>query len=282
MEPTPDARQTNIVRPALPAQPATPAVDAQRRSRRRWLFLALPGLALILFGLAGGGYLLASALEEHDTFCISCHTAPEITYFNRAYIALDHPELPAPDLSTAHYTAAQAAGDAPFRCIDCHRGDSSVLHRISAILLGARDVGTFVLGRENPAVEKFRTSSAWLANASCSACHAESLVRLDGINNHFHSYLPEARLALQRGAQLTIGDALRQVIAEAPNPDPALGELRTISVDLLCSDCHQAHHALLDGPQTFFMDEALRIKTCVTCHVTAGQGPQSVEDLSPD
>ncbi|MCC7209980.1 MAG: hypothetical protein IT323_21940, partial [Anaerolineae bacterium] len=237
------------------------------------------GLALLAVGLAGGGYAVATALEEQDTFCISCHTAPEITYFNRAHIELDHPDMPAQDLSTAHYTAAKAAGEAPFRCIDCHRGDSSVGHRVAAIALGARDVGTFALGRDNPAIEKFRTGSAWLANASCATCHADSLARLDGINNHFHSYLPETRLAVQRGAELVIGDALRQVLADTPNPDPALTELHTVEVDVLCSDCHQAHHALLDGPQTFFIDETLRNQTCVTCHVAAGQGPQSVDDL---
>lgn len=255
------------------------AAPATRKRSRRWLAFMLAGLALLALGVAGGGFVVASALEEQDTFCISCHTAPEITYFNRAYIALDHPDMPAPDLSSAHYLAAQADGEAPFRCIDCHRGDSSFGHRVAAIALGARDVGTFVLGRDDPAIEKFRTGSAWLANASCSTCHADALARLDGINNHFHSYLPETRRVVQRGTALVIGDALRQVLAETPNPDPALTELRTIEVGVLCSDCHQVHHTLLDGPQTFFMDETLRNQTCVTCHLAAGQGPQSVDDL---
>jgi nitrate/TMAO reductase-like tetraheme cytochrome c subunit len=278
-------------RPVIPSPlsvPPMPQPESASRQQRRWPFvLAFVGVALLSLG--GIGFAAATALEEHDPFCVACHTVPEITYFNRAYIALDNPELAIPDLSTAHYHAAQAQGLAPFRCIDCHRGDSSLGHRVATVALGARDALIFFLGREDPTIEKHNTESAWLANASCSGCHAETLLRLDGINNHFHSYLPEARVALDRGGTLVIGDALREALAGvASNPESVTGglaaeeltTLRTIPAPLQCSSCHQAHHAQLDGALTFFMNADLRNVACVDCHLAAGEGPQDVRSLS--
>jgi nitrate/TMAO reductase-like tetraheme cytochrome c subunit len=73
--------------------------EANTPRRRRGLVLLL-ALGFALFALGSLSFVVASALEEHDPFCISCHTAPEITYYNRAYYALDHPAEAIPDLST--------------------------------------------------------------------------------------------------------------------------------------------------------------------------------------
>jgi nitrate/TMAO reductase-like tetraheme cytochrome c subunit len=47
-----------------------------------------------------------------------------------------------------------------------------------------------------------------------------------------------------------------------------------------CSDCHQAHKAQDFGAQNYFMDEDLRNAACVSCHVTAAEGPQTLRELA--
>lgn len=61
---------------------------------------------------------VVSKLEERDSFCISCHTAPEQAYYDRAQEALaivvaGSFEDPI-DLASAHY----ALPEETFRCID--------------------------------------------------------------------------------------------------------------------------------------------------------------------
>jgi nitrate/TMAO reductase-like tetraheme cytochrome c subunit len=259
-------------------KPDSPLAPPAPKPRRWPIFLVGLGIALILLG--GASFATATALEEHDTFCISCHTAPEITYYNRAYIALDNPNQPFPDLATVHYHLAQAKNLAPFRCIDCHRGDASLGDRISTLSLGARDVVIYLTGHADPAIEKHGTQSAWLANNSCAKCHSATLLKLDGINNHFHTYLPQARSALDRGGTLVISDALRAAVSGESEADKALHtSLRTINVSLLCSDCHQPHETLPGSTTSAFMDADLRNAACVKCHVAARQGPQDVRGL---
>jgi nitrate/TMAO reductase-like tetraheme cytochrome c subunit len=246
---------------------------------RRWpIYVAGIFIALVLLG--GVSFAAATALEEHDSFCILCHTAPEVTYYNRAYIALDNPNEAFPDLATVHYHLAQAKNLAPFRCIDCHRGDASLGDRISTLSLGARDIVIYVTGHENPTIEKHGTQSAWLANDSCIGCHSATLLKLDGINNHFHTYLPQARTALGRGGTLVISDALRAAVSgESAADQAAHTSLRTINISLLCSDCHQPHETLPGSATSAFMDADLRNAACVDCHIVAKQGPQDVRGL---
>jgi nitrate/TMAO reductase-like tetraheme cytochrome c subunit len=256
-----------------PAPIGQPPIDPSARRRRFRLiaFVVVVGLVLI----TGVGFAVATALEEQDSFCISCHTAPEITYYNRAYIALDTANAIPEDLSTRHYLAGQASGT-PFRCIDCHRGDSGLPHRVSAVALGAYDALIFFSGRYDSSIEKQNTKSGWLANASCVTCHADTLLLFDGINNHFHNYLPQVQTALARGGQIQIGEALASTLkdGETPTAEPVA------EVGLQCSSCHQAHKALIGGATTFFMDTDLRNTACVDCHIKAGQGPQDVRALS--
>ncbi len=252
-------------------------MNSTQPRRKRGLVYLLAG-CFALLALGSLSFAVATALEEHDPFCISCHTAPEITYYNRAYYALDHPDEPIPDLSTLHYRAAQAADSAPFKCIDCHRGDGSLPHRLTTVALGAYDALIYLLGQDDPTIEKQGTKTGWLANASCATCHAETLLRLDGINNHFHTYLPQAKEAFSRSGALTIGAGLQQALSESGDPPPA--DLESIAVQLLCSDCHQAHKAQPLAADLFFMDSALRNTACVACHMVAKAGPQDVRELS--
>src|ERR1700690_3168187 len=91
-----------------------------RRSRKRLLTLLVMGFFGLII-LSGVGFVSASVLEDHDTFCTTCHTAPEVAYYDRAHNALASAQAPVTDLATVHYTLAQTAGKPEFTCINCHR-----------------------------------------------------------------------------------------------------------------------------------------------------------------
>src|SRR5690242_3146670 len=95
---------------------------SQSPRRKRWPIV----LVVVFFGLiifSGVAFVGATALVEHDTFCASCHTVPETTYFQRASAIIDNSNATVTDLATYHYH--QANGQT-FSCIQCHRGDSSL------------------------------------------------------------------------------------------------------------------------------------------------------------
>lgn len=247
---------------------------------RRWpLYLGAVVLAFIVIG--GLSFVVVSALEERDSFCTSCHTTPETTYFNRAYIALDNPADPIPDLATAHYVQASTESDTdagtPFKCITCHRGDASLSHRVSTLALAARDTVIWASGQANPALAKSHLRESWLPNAACLTCHTDLLLTLNGIDNHFHTNLPQAAQAFRNGGKLTISPKF------TGDTETLLKHgLDTVNVDLLCTSCHQPHKELPNAEANFFMDTTIRNQACVQCHQVAKRGPQSLRELNDD
>jgi nitrate/TMAO reductase-like tetraheme cytochrome c subunit len=224
--------------------------------RRPWLRLA---------GLAAGGVTLlalAAALtvshyEESDPFCASCHTVPEVTYYDRAQDAKASGE-PYPDLSSAHY-----GNDNGFRCIDCHRGDEKLFHRVTALTLGARDTLIWLTGQSDPAIEKSELVVPFLLTGACVKCHEKSLLEV-GFNNHFHNKLPDAFRAWVHGGMLTRPVDLPQ----------ATLELTPIRTTVLCVDCHRAHIHIEGSERTAYLDLVNNVyPTCVRCHQEAGHGP---------
>lgn len=267
----------------LPNPPAPVAPPIARR-RKRWpLYIGGAFVVLMLFG--GVGFVTASILEEHDSFCISCHTVPETTYFNRAYLAVDNPTLPVNDLSSAHYhlvtetvtgtsTGDKVAVKKAFGCIDCHRGDGSLGHRVSTLVLAGRDAVTYVTGHENPDTEKTDIREAWLPNAACVTCHTETLLNIKGLDNHFHSLLPQAGEALRKGGKLTVSDVLKG------NEGAVREWSHTVdNAPLTCTSCHLAHTTITNGKANFYMQTARRNTACVSCHVAAGKGPQDAASI---
>jgi len=253
--------------------PFQPDLKPSPPRRRGWpVILAVGFVAIFLLG--GVGFFVASALEEQDTFCISCHTTPETTYYNRAYIALDNPNDPVNDLSTAHYLLAKTKHNETFTCIACHRGDSSIGHRVSTLVLGGRDAVMYVLGKEDPTIEKTKTKEGWLPNAACTNCHTDTLLTLKGLDNHLHTHLPAAAAALAKGGALVVPDSLKDKQTELLKVG-----LKTINTALVCSDCHQAHVTVVNGQASVFMKVDQRNEACVSCHVTAKEGPQDVKNL---
>jgi hypothetical protein len=234
-----------------------------RRSRQRWLTLIVMGFfGLIILG--GAGFVTASTLEDHDTFCTTCHTAPEVAYYDRAHNALANQQAPIVDLATVHYTLAQTAGRPEFTCINCHRGDASLSQRVSTIALGGRDAVIFVLGRADPTLEKTNLAESWLPNAACISCHADTLLTLKGRDNHWHNNLPITATLIASGAQLIVPPELANQKAQLLR-----NGIQTISTSIACTDCHQAHVTIVNGQPSLFTDQDRMMPVCQTCHDAA-------------
>ncbi len=218
-----------------------------------WLRWAALALALFAASLPA-----ASALEERDAFCIACHTAPEVTYYNRAQAALAG-AAPLEDLSSAHYTA-----EGGFRCIDCHRGDGGLQHRAATLALGARDAAIFVTGQPDQTLEKTEIEVPGLLNAGCARCHSDTLL-VAGFENHFHNKLPAAFAAWQAGGAIT---------APPGQPGADTSTLDRADTTLGCLNCHLAHVHTAGGELTGFLDlDNVTFPACVQCHTETGHGP---------
>ena len=227
-------------------------------------------LVLMLFALP---FPVVSQLEENDSFCIACHTAPEQAYYDRAQTVANF-EIPA-DLSSAHYLVG-LTGDSPpltdenppaetFRCIQCHRGDDSLSHRWQTFLLGGRDTLIWLSGKSDETIEKGTAGEPELLNAACLKCHTDSILEL-GFNNHFHNQLPFAKNLRAQG------------LTPFEPPGGIQGDLFTTlgesDTSLNCLDCHQAHHSLVDGDLTLYLDvNEVVLPACVICHEEDGNGP---------
>jgi len=143
-------------------------------TNRRIQVIALSvAAAFIVFGLAIP--LGAMQLENHDSFCASCHTEGEVTFFNRSLVVSDK----STDLASFH--AAKKAA----RCIDCHTGPS-IIGRYGGLMAGATDLISFYSGHypQPAALEEP------MSDTNCTKCHADIGVKQD-FNNHFHVLLPK-------------------------------------------------------------------------------------------
>ncbi len=129
--------------------------------------------AVLAFGLllAIGGYAFASTQEENNSFCASCHTQPESTYYQRFQVTT------AVDLASDH------AQKASTKCIDCHSG-SGFGGRLSAILLGARNAAAWF---SHTAVQPAPLTVP-IKDGNCLKCHQDVQSQVT-VNNHFHGFL---------------------------------------------------------------------------------------------
>lgn len=227
---------------------------------RRWhtsVSIVLGLLALLGIGSALG----ASAVEENDAFCATCHLNPERTYVDRAraveqaYDGARRQGVTGEDLwQTGRAAARDLASShraAALNCVACHRGDNSAGDRATALALGARNTLFYLSGQFDP--DHNGVAKPDLVEASCLRCHVDqphlggvaegddNPVLIESFDNHFHSYLFS----------------------------PEYADRTTVS----CLDCHPSH---LQVPPIvpFFVDEQRAVlPTCVQCHADVQKGP---------
>jgi predicted CXXCH cytochrome family protein len=136
-------------------------------------FKLLPTLLIVgLVGLllAGGGFAFAATQEANNSFCASCHTQPESTFYQRS--------VDAQPVDLASYHNAKK-----INCIDCHSGDG-LGGRLQAELLGAHNALAFYTGTAvQPAV-----LTQPLGDQNCLKCH-QVVTKQTARNNHFHGFL---------------------------------------------------------------------------------------------
>jgi predicted CXXCH cytochrome family protein len=180
----------------------------------RWPIWAALG-AVLLF--AGAGFATSATLEERDSFCASCHTQPESTYFQRTQVA-------AVDLASQHHASATT------RCIDCHSGPGFT-GRAGAIALGARDLTAWVTHTD----QQPAPLTVPVSDATCLKCHGD-VVTTRNFNRHFHAFLARwqsvdnnaATCVSCHGGHTTDGQA-------------NLAFLQADRTQQVCDSCHQSN-----------------------------------------
>lgn len=131
--------------------------------------IALAGVVAAIVVISSTAYALDR--ENHDAFCASCHTQPEVQYYQQS---LD--EQPA--------TLAAFHAQEGVRCIDCHSGGSK-FGRAEGLQQGAQDLIAYYSGHyHDPAI-----TTSKLSDDSCTKCHAD-VTTGRSFNNHFHIFLP--------------------------------------------------------------------------------------------
>ena len=187
-----------------------PSSKMRRKGRLRWLALAL-FIPFIVSGLAG---FTATRFENHDSFCASCHTQPELEYYQR------ESKSSKMDLASFHTTKKT-------RCIDCHSG-KGVIGRATALTLGARDLWAYVATHYPQPAPLTRS----IPDANCLKCHTD-VEKGQDFNNHFHIFLPKWQ-ALDANAATCV-DCHR---SHTTDGDSALGYLNQAVTTQVCQECH--------------------------------------------
>lgn len=210
-----------------------------RSSKIFRIILALVGFAVLGMILAAGGFTYAAIQETHDSFCASCHTQPETTFFQRSTTAQ------AVDLASYH-TAQKT------RCIDCHSGQG-VGERMQAEWLGAHNAMAWYTGT---AIQPAKQTVP-ISDGNCLKCHQDVVQK---------GYTP--KLAV------TIGDGEREGGDEAgPNHwHENLARWQATAPDAKsCVSCHPGHTT--DGTaQTGFQSTQSTRTVCDACHTVLRKG----------
>ncbi len=193
----------------------------QRRSSAFWQRPAFwwwtLGAALVLLVVFGGSVYASSRLEEDDAFCASCHTEPEVTYFNRTQTPS------AVDLASFHHGETA-------RCIDCHSGPG-VDGRLNTIMtLGVRDLVLYATHQaKQPA-----PLTQLIPDANCLKCH-EDVPQTRSFDRHFHAFL--SRWQAQDSSAATCVDCHS---SHTTDGQANLGYLQEVRTEAVCNRCHRS------------------------------------------
>lgn len=190
------------------------ATKGASRLRRAWWLIPVVALGAF-FVLTGGGFVVAKTLEERDSFCASCHSEPEATYYQRSLAAQPS------DLASFHHGKST-------RCIDCHAGPG-LSGRVAAMRLGAGDLLAFAL---HTAVQPAPLTQP-IGDSNCLKCHAD-VAATRNMNRHFHAFLSQWQARDPNAA--TCVDCHQTHIS---NGDPQLEFLNRQHTEQTCERCHR-------------------------------------------
>jgi nitrate/TMAO reductase-like tetraheme cytochrome c subunit len=192
-------------------------------------------IAVVALGVifTAGGFTFAATQEQHDSFCASCHTQPESTFYLRSTAAQPT------DMASFH-TAQKV------NCIDCHSG-VGLNGRVQAELMGAHNALLWYTGTAiQPAVQ-----TTPISDQNCLKCHQDVVQRgfvskeqitipggsggreREGRNGHWHQFLTR-----WQAASATAGT---------------------------CTSCHGGHPTEGTAQSGFMVDQVVQ-QQCEACH----------------
>lgn len=155
-------------------------------------------------------------MEDRDSFCASCHTQPEETYYQRSIASTQV------DLASAHKIKS-------VRCIDCHSG-AGLSGRLGAIYVGTGDLVRWVTHTaRQPAPVLYP-----IHDGNCLKCHAATPATQD-FNRHFHAFLSKWQAIDPNAA-----GCVDCHTSHTTDGDPSLGFLQQERTVAVCQRCHQA------------------------------------------
>lgn len=203
------------------------------------ILTVLLGLATLGVVLAAGGFTFAGSQETHDSFCASCHTEPESTFFQRSTGAQTV------DLAAFH-TAQQT------RCIDCHSG-AGPIGRMQAELLGARNAAAWYT---HTAVQPARLTVP-IQDQNCLKCH-------QGVTQQ--GFVPKETITIPSGASGQGGEGGRGGQGRSNHWHTFLARWQIIDPSAgSCTSCHSGHSASSTA-QNGFLDAQITSNQCNACH----------------
>ncbi len=187
-----------------------------RKKRINPLLIIIPA-ALVALGVvfAGGGYAFAANQEENNSFCASCHTQPESTYYQRFQAATPV------DLASDHAKKNAA------KCIDCHSG-VGFNGRLSAIMMGARNAAAWFT---HTAVQPAPLTVP-IKDENCLKCHQDVTGQVT-LNNHFHGFLSR-----WQAADPNAGTCVSCHASHLTDGDSTAGFTNATRTDGVCNACH--------------------------------------------
>jgi hypothetical protein len=190
-----------------------------------WPVLIIVVVVLLL--LPAGGFAFAASMESQDSFCSSCHTQPESTFYQR---------------STASQPVDLASYHAPqnTRCIDCHSGQG-ISGRLQAELLGAGNAFKWYSGA---AVQPAPLTQP-ISDANCLKCHQQVTQR---------GYTPKNKTLSELGEAQNGHWHLFLTRWQAQSASAAK-----------CVSCHSSHAT--DGDvKILYLNEQHTVAVCQACH----------------
>ncbi len=218
----------------------------QQRSpsnRKRFPIIPILGIGvLVAILLSVGGFVFAASQETHDSFCASCHSQPESTFYQRSI------EPQPVDLASFHATKNTA-------CINCHSGQGLV-GRMQAELLGARNALRWYTGTAiQPAV-----MTHTISDQNCLKCHQAVTGR--GFTPQEHIVLPGIRGGEGRGEGEGRGNHWHSFMARWQAASPVAGS---------CVSCHAGHITGNPDSQGFMNAQTVQAM-CDACHQVLRRG----------
>lgn len=196
-------------------------VKKERKPLSRKAKFIIPIVIVVgLVVLIIGGFTVGMSLEDHNSFCGSCHTQPETTFLQQAT------QDPPANLASFHISQKNV------RCVDCHSG-GGLTGRPIALIHGLFNGIKLWTGH---AVQPGKLYGN-LPVSNCLKCHADYIAKASSqggpTSGHWHYYL----------AQWEKIDTTAAVCASChaghkTNGDPAFSFLNRGDITTVCENCH--------------------------------------------